>query len=132
MKKPKRIPLSQEQAKRLLRDQDWKLFEILQADWSSIPDFQRREDMFACIGSADPYDPRLLNMINRCVAGFDQLVYESEPKLGEPEGNAYHWLVQESGREDYPYVLRGPFYSETRVPHHFDFKALDAYDNDLN
>ncbi|SRR6266567_3523115 len=79
------------------------------------------------MGSANPNDPRLLNN-RQCVAGFDQLVFESHRKPGEPEGNAYHYVIQESGRSDYPYILNGPFYSEARVPHYFEPHHIDVYD----
>jgi hypothetical protein len=130
MKNAKRIPLTTEDAQPLTRDRDWKLFEIPRQDWDLIPGLQRREDTFACMGSASPNDFRLLNMIQRCVAGFDQLVHETNPKPGEPPGNAYHYVVQESGRQDYPYILHGPFCTETRIPHHFEPADLNAYDED--
>lgn len=128
MKKAKRIPLTEEESQRVIRDQNWNLFEIPRQDWERIPGLQRLEDTIACMGSASPNEARWLND-RHAVAGFDQLVFESNRKPGEPEGNAYHYVVQESGRSDYPYILCGPFLTETRVPHHFGPENLNVYDD---
>jgi hypothetical protein len=129
MKHPKHVPLSRHQCEILQRDDQWKLFEIPREDWNNIPGLSRVENTFAVMGSADPNDPRLLNMIKRSVAGFDQLVFEPNPKPGETEGNAYHFVIQESGHEDCPYILHGPFYTEARVAHHFEAGDLDHYNS---
>ena len=127
---PKKIPLTQQQFEKLSNDSEWNLFDMPPKSWKSIPDMPRFEDTFAVMGSADLYNPRLFNMIKRCVAGFDQLVYETKPKPGEPEGNAYHFVVQESGRKDFPYILHGPFITETQVKHHFRVNDIEIYDSD--
>jgi len=126
----KKVPLTRQQFEVLCHDSEWKLFDIPSQAWNLIPGLPRLEDTFAVMGSADPYNPRLLNMIKRCVAGFDQLVNETNPKPGEPEGNAYHFVVQESGRDDYPYILHGPFRTGMRINHHFEVNEIEAYDSD--
>jgi hypothetical protein len=78
------------------------------------------------MGSANEFNPKLLNMING-IAGFDQLVHETNPHAGEPEGNAYHYLIQQTNRTDYPYIIHGPYRSEARIKHHFSFDELENY-----
>ncbi len=124
--RPKKKALTAAQYSRIERLQGWKVFGIPRVDWNAIPGLTRLEDTIAIMGSADYNDPRLLNSI-QAVAGFDQLVYESNPKPGEPSGNAYHFVVQRSNRQDYPYILHGPFKSETRVKHWFDADDLEVY-----
>ena len=127
--KPKHTPLTTQQFERLSRIQGWKVYEIPEVDWTAIPGLSRREDTIAVMGSADFNDPKLLNEI-RAVAGFDQLVHESSPKPGEPEGNAYHFVIQQINHPNYPYLLHGPFKAETRVNHWFEEEDLDEYWSD--
>lgn len=83
-----RILLTREHPERLQRDKKWRTFERPREVWEKIPGLRRVQDTFACMGGADPDEPRMLNMLRRCVAGFDQVVCESSPKEGEPDGNA--------------------------------------------
>ena len=104
----------------------WSIQEIARQHWPSIPGLPRLQDTVAIMGSAAMSDPRLLNGIE-AVAGLDQLVWEANPKPGEPEGNAYHFVVQVVNRSDFPYVLHGPFRSETKTGHWFTADDLDVY-----
>ena len=124
--KPRRIPLTAAQYQELCQIEGWQLFEIERERWHTIPGLSRLDDTFAIMGSADSNDPRLLNEIN-AVAGFDQLVWEANPKPGEPEGNAYHHVMQFVNHPDYPCVLHGPFSSETSLRHWFEADDLDIY-----
>ena len=57
------------------------------------------------------------------------LVHEINPQIdkNEPEGNAYHYVVQKIKDNRYPYILHGPFTSETKVKHWFDAEELSTY-----
>ena len=81
------------------------------------------------MGSADANDARLLNMVH-AIAGFDQLVHEPHPHAGEPEGNAYHYVIQKINHTAYPYIMYGPYRTETTVTHWFSADNLDAYSDD--
>ncbi len=81
------------------------------------------------MASGSSTDPTLMNIINNVVAGVDVLTHESRPKPGEPEGNAYHYVFQYTGKSDYPYTMYGPYKSETIVPHWFNADDLDKYWN---
>jgi hypothetical protein len=124
--KPKRKPLTTQQFEMLSQVQGWEIFEIPKESWKSIPGLTRQEDTIAIMGSADVYNEKLLNKIHS-IAGFDQLVFENRPHPGEPEGNAYHYVIQQTTRSDYPYILHGPFTSETRVGHWFNSDDIDKY-----
>lgn len=52
---------------------------------------------------------------------------ETNPKKGEPEGNAYHYVVQQTSDSDFPYILYSPFSTEARVGHWFTADDLDEY-----
>ena len=127
--KPKRRPLTAKQFERISRFQGWKVYEIPKRAWSAIPGLTRLDDTIAVMGSADCNNPKLLNGV-QTIAGFDQLVHESNPKPGEPEGNAYHFVVQQIDHSQYPYLLRGPFQSETRVEHWFEAEDINTYWSD--
>ena len=71
----------------------------------------------AVVASGCEQAPRHLNGI-LAVAGIDVLVLERNRKVGEPEGNAYHYVLQQSGHPTYPYILHGFFRCETRVAHY--------------
>jgi hypothetical protein len=68
-----------------------------------------------------------MNQINDVVAGIDVLAHESNPRKGEPEGNAYHYVFQRTSDPNCPYTMYGPFKSETIVNHWFDAEDLDNY-----
>ena len=119
----KHIPLTAVQFEQLNRVQGWEVYEIPRIDWPNLP---RLKDSIALMGSADINDPKLLNDI-QAVAGLDQLVYESNPKPGEQEGNAYHFVVEQTNDPRCPYLLHGPFKSGTKVKHWFEVQDLDKY-----
>ncbi len=105
---------------------NWELTDIPPENWNKIPGIERLKDTFAMMGSACPSDPHILNKLSS-IAGIDVLTLESNPKVGEPEGNAYHYVFQLTNDPKYPYKMYGPFKLETRVPHWFEVKDLDNY-----
>jgi len=122
----KRTPLTQEQFERLNTTANWDICEVPREHWDKIPSIQRLRDTVAIKGSADITAPQILNGIHS-IAGFDVLTYEKNPMEGEPEGNAYHYVIQQINDPRYPYLMHGPFKSETIVPHWFDAEDLDRY-----
>jgi hypothetical protein len=126
----KHTPLTQAQFDQLALV-DWTINEIPREIWPKIPGLQRLQDTFSVMGSGSVVNPGILNGIN-AVAGIDVLAYERNPMGGEPEGNAYHYVIQKISDPRYPYVLHGPFKSETIVDHWFDAPQLDRYWSDLN
>ena len=119
-----RKPLTEQQFLPFLGATDWNPFEVpLQTLRCLVP---RLSDTFAVMGSACPHQPRFLNGV-WAIAGADVLAIERNPKYGEPEGNAYHVVLQQSGDARFPYIMHGPFRSETRVPHWFTYSDLDRY-----
>jgi len=83
-------------------------------------------DTVAVMASGCENTPRYINGI-LAIAGADVLVLERNPRTGEPEGNAYHYVFQESGHSQYPYVMHGFFRAETRIPHWFAAEDLSVY-----
>jgi hypothetical protein len=67
-----------------------------------------------------------LNGINS-IAGLEVLTCEKNPKEGEPEGNAYHYVIQQINDPYYPYLIHGPFKSGMFVEHWFEAEQLDRY-----
>lgn len=126
--KRKRKPLTEEQYDKLCTTDGWKLNEVPAENWEKIPGLIRLEDTVAIMASGTVSDPRILNTIH-AIAGFDVLVYESHPMVhkAEPEGNAYHYVIQKINYDRYPYLIYGPYRSETRVDHWFEADDLDLY-----
>ena len=122
----KRIPLTKEQFDQLELIPGWTLSDVPPEHWDKIPGLQRRDEIVAVFASGCCTESRILNGID-AVAGFDLLAHESRPQKNEPEGNAYHYVLQESQREDVPYILHGPFPCETRVTHWYEAGDLDIY-----
>ncbi|MCZ6593342.1 MAG: hypothetical protein O6943_00325 [Bacteroidetes bacterium] len=110
---------------------DWNIKEVPLNHWDKIPGLQRRDDTFAILASGTMTDPKLLNGIES-IAGMDVLVHETNPKIefNEPEGNAYHYVVQRINDDRYPYILNGPFKVETKIAHWFEATDLTTYWND--
>lgn len=126
--KNKRKPLTQEQFDQLHTTDGWNIDEVPRENWEKIPGLIRFEDTFAIIASGTVSDPRILNTIH-AIAGFDVLVHESHPMVhkAESEGNAYHYVIQKINDDRHPYLMYGPFRSETRVDHWFEADDLDLY-----
>jgi hypothetical protein len=122
----KRTPLTREQFVRLNRAPNWDIREVPPEHWDKIPGVQRLRDTVAIMGSVGITDPQTLNGIHS-IAGLDVLTYERNPIEGEPEGNAYHYVIQQINDPRYPYLMHGPFKCETIVSHWFDAEQLDLY-----
>jgi len=125
---PKRTLLTQEQFDMLGSIGGWGIDEVPKEHWGKIPGLQRIEDTVGVMASGCYQQPKLLNAIS-AVAGVDVLVHEANPQVdkNENEGNAYHYAVQRINDSRFPYILHGPFRSETIVEHWFDYEDLDAY-----
>ena len=123
----KRIALTTEQFRVFGNLVEWNLSDVPPSKWPMIPGLQRG-DTIAVMASGTVADPRVLNGIE-AVVGFDHLVHETRPneRKREPQGNAYHYVIERIRRSDYPYILHGPFSSETRVGHWFDVDDLGIY-----
>lgn len=121
-----RVPMTKEQFKILTTEKDWELVEVPSQHWDKIPGLQRRKDAFVVLASGTYIKPQTLNEIHS-VAGIDLLALERNRKTNEPEGNAYHYVVEQIQENDPPYVLIGPFKTEARVPHWFNVQDLDNY-----
>jgi hypothetical protein len=124
----KRTLLTQEQFDRLGLV-GWTIDEVPREHWSKIPGLQRLQDTFAVMASGSVVNPGILNGIN-AVAGIDVLAHETRPMAKEPPGNAYHYVIQKTSDDRFPYILHGPFRSETIVEHWFDADQLDRYWSD--
>lgn len=122
----KRTPMTEEQFALLGKLQGWSIDEVPKENWQLIPGLERKHDTFAVMASGNYNDSKTLNGVN-AIVGFDALALEPNPKLEEPEGNAYHYVVQKINHPNYPYLLHGPFRSETLVKHWFDCPQLDNY-----
>jgi hypothetical protein len=127
----KRTPITEEQFKLIHTTVDWNIDEVPQENWEKILGLQRLDATFAIMASGTISDPRTLNNIE-AIAGMDVLVGEENPKIekGEGEGNAYHYVFQKTNDVRYPYIMHGPFKSETRIDHWFDADDLNAYWSD--
>ncbi len=127
----KRTLLTAKQFKLIDTTVDWNIKEVPPNHWDKIPGLQRRNDTFAILASGTMTDPQLLNSIES-IAGMDVLVNETHPKIefNEPDGNAYHYIVQKINETRYPYILHGPFKTETKIAHWFEASDLAIYWNE--
>lgn len=126
MGQPKRTPITQAQFDLITTGGGWCIDEVPQEYWKHIPGLQRLQDTIAIMASGTASEPKVLNGI-RSYAGLDVLTHEPDPHPGEPEGNAYHYVFQQVPDPRYPYIMHGPFRSETAVPHWFDADNLSVY-----
>src|SRR5260370_381018 len=117
----KRTPLTQEQFDRLGLA-GWTIDDVPREHWDKIPGLQRLQDTFAVMASGCVANPGVRTGIN-AVAGFDVLAHEPRPMVKEPPGNAYHYVIQKTSDTRFPYILHGPFRSETIVDHWFDART---------
>lgn len=124
----KKYPLTERQFDDLKHLEEWTIEEIPRSAWEQIPGLPRKEDTIAVMGSGN-VPPGTLNGIS-AVVGLDVLAHETRPKPGEKAGNAYHMVIQKINDERYPYLMHGPFRSETLVLHHFEAEDLNVYFKD--
>ncbi len=122
----KRTPLTSEQFSKLKLTGGWNIDDVPRERWNDIPGLQRLDDTVAVMASGCVDDPKILNGI-LANAGLDILVSEANPKPHEPEGNAYHYVIQEVKHPEFPYVLHGPYRSQTMVNHWFDVEQVETY-----
>lgn len=124
-----KIPITQEQFDLLKTTENWNIDEVDKKFWDKIPGIQRLQDTIAIMASGSFSDPRIMHFIDNIVAGIDVLAHEPKPKINkkEKEGNAYHYVFQKTGKTELPYIMHGPYRTETIVPHWFDCKDIDSY-----
>jgi hypothetical protein len=121
----KKYPLTESQFDELAHLEGWTIEEIPRSTWEQIPGLPRKAETIAVMGSGN-FPPGALNGIS-AVVGLDVLAHETRPKPGEKPGNAYHMVIQKIADQRYPYLMHGPFKSETLVPHHFEAEDLNVY-----
>ena len=121
-----RVPMTKEQFEILTTEKDWELVDVPSEHWDKIPGLQRRQDTYAVLASGTYIKPQTLNKIHSH-AGIDVLTLEAKRKINEPEGNAYHYVVERKQDTDPQYVLIGPFKTEARVRHWHDVQDLNNY-----
>jgi hypothetical protein len=123
---PNRYPLREEQFRQLPIGPGWTLNDVPRELWYKIPALVRIEDTLAIMASGSTGDPRILDDI-KAIAKVEQLVHETRPRFSEPEGNAYHFVIQKIRHSEYPFLMHGPYRWGTVVPHWFDADDLDRY-----
>jgi len=116
--------LTFDQVNLLIRNGNWFINDIPVEDWDRLPDWMNGDDTLGILTSGELSDPRLLNGI-QAIGGVDFLRHESRPKEGEPEGNAYHFVIKQES--DAKFYLCGPFTKETLVRHWFKSDDLNKY-----
>ena len=85
-------PLTQEQFDLLKIGKDWHIDEVPREHWHRIP-LVRLADTIGVMASGCVEYPGILNDIP-AVAGIDVLAHETRPCFDEPDGNAYHYVIQ--------------------------------------
>lgn len=87
----------------------------------------RRKESLSVMISGSSDNPVMANNLKKIIIGMDVLAVETRPniKRNEPSGNAYHYIIQQTNRAKFPYILYGPYNEGTIVPHWFE-------DSDLN
>lgn len=124
-------PLKREDGERILKlfesTPEWEPTEV---PWDSIRGLTlaRREETFSIWISGSTSNPQLTEGIN-AIAGIDVLAIETNPNTekNEPSGNAYHYILQKTSHEEFPFLLLGPFDRDTIISHWFNDTDLDVY-----
>ena len=124
--------ITEEQFTNIRLSSEWELFDIPQENWNNIPGIQRLHDTVAIMGSATYNQPLTMHGKEYIFAGFDVLANEKNPKQNEPEGNAYHYIIQQTSDPEYPYTMYGPYKDGMRVEHWFTVVDIDTYDENKN
>ena len=90
----------------------------------------RQEDTLSIWVSGSCNNP-LLAEVENAIAGIDVLAIETNPNItkNEPSGNAYHYILQKTNSNQYPFILYGPYKRGTIISHWYDTKDLDVYLN---
>lgn len=114
--------LTRAQYELLVGQQSWQIIDVPRYQWDKFPDWMGKAA--AIMSSGDMTKARILNG-EKAVGGVDWLRAEDKPKPGEPEGNAYHYVLLE--RKDGGFDMLGPFSTEARVNHWFGYDDLATY-----
>jgi hypothetical protein len=121
-----RTPLTEDQFEKMRISTDWSIDEVPPDVWDNIPKLPRRDNLLCVMASGTITDSRILNGIY-AIGGMDVLAIEDNRQPNEPEGNSYHLVFAKINDPRYPYLMIGPFKSETRVPHWYNADDLSVY-----
>ncbi|MBN8712224.1 MAG: hypothetical protein BGO12_08435 [Verrucomicrobia bacterium 61-8] len=126
--KANHIPITQEQLDKIYSSDKWEITEINLEELKVIPKIVRPNDLLGAFISGSQDEPKRLNSYPS-IAAFEVLVFEKNPKPEWNEGpvNAYHYVIRRSGNTAFPYILSGPYTTETIIGHHPDELNLDVY-----
>ena len=117
-----RHELTKDQYDILIGSGDWDINEVPIDEWSNLPAWMTK-DCLAINASGSMNNAKMMHGL-KVIGGIDWLRAENNPKSGEPDGNAYHFVITASGQHNYSY---GPFQSGTLVPHWFTEEDLNNY-----
>lgn len=126
--------LTQEQGEQVIANLDnpyeWKTkTEIPFSKLTEMPATPRAENVFSIVASGNLAHPQQMHGLTGIIMAWDVLAIEDRPKKDEPVGNAYHLALYGTGRDDFPYLVAGPYPNGTDIPHWFDENQLnDFYD----
>ena len=120
--------LTPEQFKALIDNGGWKISKVEKDQYKYLPKHMRESEHYEIYVSGNMFETK--NIHNKvAVGGIDFLKHETKPKINEPEGNAYHYVIVHNTNVD-DYSVLGLYKSGTPVPHWFDpEKDLKVYDN---
>ena len=126
--KKKYALLTQEDFDKLLKSDKWKIEEVDLATVKLTPLVERKHQLLGAFTSGDSTITRPLNG-QPAVLGMDVFVHEENPWRNQGEGdvNVYHYVVARTGRLDFPYLIRGPYRTETLVAHWPSGLPLEPY-----
>ena len=124
------IPITQEQFDTICSLTAWTIEELDLKTLKLIPKIVRPDQVFGGYISGALEQPKMLNG-HVSIAGLDVFVHEPYPQTLKHEGdvNVYHYVIQRTGRTDFPYILHGPFRDETLLGHWPTGLVLDVYEN---
>jgi hypothetical protein len=123
----KKYEITYIQYESILKLENWKFYDVPQECWNNFKGVERLNDTFAIIGSADVNDPKIIHELSNIISGFDVLTLETNPKPQEPEGNAYHYIIQKIEDPYHQFFLYGPYFEGMATNHWFTSKDLEAY-----
>ena len=126
--KANNIPLKISDFEQFPQTSDWGVAELSLQALADVSRIVRPDDHLGGFISGSLLEPKLLNGRN-CIAGFDVLVHEKNPKpeWNEGEVNAYHYVIWRSNHAKFPFILSGPYNGGTTIGHHPTGLDLGCY-----
>jgi len=115
--------ITKDQLELLTGDGKWQINDIPRSEWIGLPEWMSK----GCVGvmASGSMDQSRISHGLEAIGGIDWLRSETQPREGEPEGNAYHYVITEVKGH---YYLHGPFLDGTLVPHWFTSNDLENYE----